>query len=102
MNNTKWTEIFKLFYYGVECSSNPVPICWTTRTIDGVLYRDSTWSHFGVDMEGFKKIDWLRIDLTPENRTVVLNILETVHVPGEICHDCVYIYGYRTDVDYIE
>lgn len=46
--------------------------------------------------------DWLRIDLTRENRSVVLDILRKIHVPGEIQEDCVYVYGYRTDADYIQ
>ena len=101
MNNTKWTEIFKLFYYGVECSDNPVSICWTTKSLDGCLYSDSTWTHFGVGMEHSREIDWLKIHLTPENREIVLDILRKVHVPGDILPDCVYVYGYRTDADYI-
>ena len=101
MNNTKWTEIFKLFYYGVECSPNPIPIRWTTRSINGYLYSDSTWTHFGVGTEHSTEIDWLRIDLTPENREIVLEILRKVHVPGEILGDQVYIYGHRMDVDYL-
>ena len=101
MNNTKWTEIFKLFYYGVECSPNPIPIHWTTRSTNGSLYSDSTWTHFGVGMEHSMEIDWLRIDLTPDNRGIVLEILRKVHVPGEILGDQVYIYGHRMDVDYL-
>ena len=101
MNNTKWQEIFKLFYYGVECSDNPVPICWTTKSLDGSLYSDSTWTHFGVGMGHSREIDWLKIHLTPENRALVLDILKQVHVPGEIFDDCVYVYGYRMDTDYI-
>ena len=101
MNNTKWTEIFKLFYYGVECSPNPIPIHWTTKNLDGSIYSDSTWTHFGVGMEHSREIDWLKIHLTPENRDLVLDILRQVHVPGEIMDDCVYVYGYRMDVEYI-
>ena len=101
MNNTKWTEIFKLFYYGIECSPKPIPVRWTTRSLDGFLYSDSTWTHFGVGMDHSGEIDWLKIDLTPENRDVVLDILRTVHVPGEVFQNCVYVYGHRMDVDYI-
>lgn len=105
MNNTKWNEIFKEFYYGIECSLSPVlcsvRIPWTTKTINGFLYSDSTWTHFGSDSEEFKEIEWLRIDLTPQNREIVLNVLRKVHVPGEVFDDCVYVYGYRTDVAYL-
>lgn len=101
MNTTKWTDIFKRFYYGVECSPNPVPIRWTTKCLNGYVYSDNTWTHFGIGMDHSGEIDWLKIHLTPENRDVVLDILRTVHVPGEVLPDCVYVYGYRTDVDYI-
>ena len=26
---------------------------------------------------------------------------ERIHVPGEVMANCVYVYGYRTNVDYI-
>ena len=53
-------------------------------------------------MEHSKEIEWLKIDLTAENRKIVLDILRKIHVPGEVFDDCVYVYGYRTDVDYIK
>ncbi|MBQ8848702.1 MAG: hypothetical protein IJ011_00030 [Clostridia bacterium] len=106
MNNTKWTEIFKEFYYGVECADdenlNHIPIQWTTKSTNGYIYSDSTWTHFGVNMENSKEIEWLKIDLTPINRKIVLDILRKIHVPGEVLDNCVYVYGYRTDVDYIK
>ena len=105
MNDTKWAEIFKAFYYGIECSSNSelsnLQIAWTTRSLSGYLYSDTTWSHFGCSVEFSKEIDWLRIQLTPENKQVVLGILRSIHVPGEVFEDSVYVYGYRTDVDYV-
>ena len=52
-------------------------------------------------MENLKEIEWLRIDLNPMNRDIVLSILRKIHVPGEVIDDCVYVYGYRTDVGYI-
>ena len=106
MNNTKWTEIFKGFYYGVECAEDEklsrIPIPWTTKSINGYIYSDTTWAHFGVSMENSKEIEWLKIDLTPMNKNIVLAILKKIHVPGEVFDDCVYVYGYRTDVDYIK
>ena len=105
MNKTKWTEIFRAFYYGVECSPDPVlsnlQVFWTTKSTDGSIYSDYTWTHFGCSMENFKEIEWLKITLTPENRQIVLDILKQIHVPGEVFESAVYVYGYRTDVDYI-
>lgn len=100
MNDTKWTEIFKAFYYGSELSGGPV-VRWTTKNLDGYEYSDNTWTHFGVGMEHSKEIDWLKIDLTPENREFVLETLRKIHVPGEVFQDAVFVYGHRMDVDYI-
>lgn len=101
MNDTKWREIFEAFYYGVELAGGP-GIFWTTKDLQGHEYQDSTWTHFGCSMESNREIDWLRIDLTPQNRELVLDILTRIHVPGEIVGNAVYVYGYRTDVDYIK
>ena len=100
MNNTKWTEIFKAFYYGAELVGGPA-VPWTTRTLDGFVYSDSTWTHFGVGLEDSRQIDWLMIELTPENREFVLEALRKIHVPGEVLADCVMVYGHRMDVDYV-
>ena len=58
MNNTKWTEIFKEFYYGIECAEDEnlsnILIPWTTKTTNGYIYSDTTWTHFGVGMENLK------------------------------------------------
>lgn len=105
MNDTKWIEIFKAFYYDFECSDDPerkaLRIDWTTRSLNGYVYSDSTWTHFCGDGEPLKELDWLKIDLTPENRDMVLEVLRNIHVPGEIFPDCVYVYGHRMDVDYL-
>ena len=100
MNDTKWTEIFKAFYYGAELVGGPV-IPWTTKSLEGNVYSDNTWTHFGVGMEHSKEIDWLRIELTPENREYVLEALRKIHVPGEVKENWVIVYGHRMDVDYI-
>ena len=74
---------------------------WTTKSLDGDVYSDNTWTHFGVGMEDSKEIDWLMIELTPENREFVLDALRKIHVPGEVLADCVMVYGHRMDIDYI-
>ena len=102
MNNTKWNEIFNAFY-DLECSNNAnlskILIPWTTKSTNGYIYSDATWTHFGS--ENYKDIEWLKIDLTPENKEIVLNILHKIHVPGEVKENEVIVYGYRTDIDYI-
>lgn len=105
MNDTKWKEIFEAFYYGIECSDDPalsrLSVCWSTTMTDGSVYRDCTWTHFGCSMEYNREIVSLKIELTAENRQIVLDILRKIHVPGEVFGDCVIVYGYRMDVDYV-
>lgn len=52
-------------------------------------------------MDSSKDIEWLKIDLTDDNRMIVLDILRKIHVPGEVLNNSVYVYGYRADVDYL-
>ena len=103
MNNTKWNEIFRAFYYDNELKSGSTVIKWRTRDIDtGYLSEwDGTWTHFGADPQDWDKIDQLQIRLTPENKEYVLKCLKQIHVPGIVEDDTVTIFGYRTDVDYI-
>lgn len=103
MNDAKWNEIFRAFYYGVECSDDDgisdLIINWTTKTVDGFIYSDNTWSHF--DCDSYKDIEWLKIDINEKTAKIVIDALRKIHVPGEVFDDCVYVYGYRTDIDYI-
>ena len=105
MNDTKWKEIFEQFYYGIECSNDPalskLIIHWTTVSTSGDVYGDTTWTHFGCSMLSSKEIESLRIELTDENRQVVLDILRKIHVPGEVFDNYVIVYGYKSGVDYI-
>lgn len=91
---------FKAFYYGAELDGG-YAVRWTTRSLDGAVYSDNSWPHSGVTMESSWEIDWLKIDLPPENREIVLETFRIIHVPGEVLSCCVCVYGYRTDVDYI-
>lgn len=101
MNNTKWNEIFQSFYEA-ECSMN-MRIEWKTKDVNGYVYGwDGTWSHFGCEPTYYAAIEWLKIKLTDQNRETVLGILKKIHAPGELEKDCVTVYGYRTDVDYIQ
>lgn len=103
MNNTKWNKIFNAFYHNIECSNDPkisgVTIQWTTKSTNGQVYTDTTWTHFYSN--SYVDIEWLKIDLTPENRKTVIDILHQIHVPGEVTETEAIVYGYRTDVDYI-
>ena len=102
MNNTKWSEIGHKFW-DIECSED-ILIEWDVKLInyDYVEYYEDTWSHFGPDMVDHKEIEWLKIRLTPENKERVIEVLKVVHVPGEVTEDAAFVYGYRTDVDYIK
>ncbi len=101
MNNTKWKEIFDLFSVN-ECEGG-VNICWRTKDAEtGYLSSwDGTWTHFGCEPREWEFIDYLQIQLTPENQELVIKILKQVHVPGDIDKNIVTVYGYKSDVDYI-
>ena len=102
MNNTKWKEILQAFYDN-ECKAEHNIVRWRTKDKEnGYLSEwDATWTHFGTDPQDWKYIEYLQIELTPDNRDFVLKVLKQIHVPGEISDNAVTIYGYRTDCDYI-
>ena len=102
MNNTKWNEIFRAFYYDNECQRGAL-VRWRTKDIEsGYLSPwDGTWTHFGCEPRNWDCIDYLQILLTPENRDLVMETLKRIHVPGEVKDDIVTVYGYRMDVDYL-
>lgn len=102
MNNTKWNEIFKVFYQN-ECDGNIPLVRWRTRDLEtGFISKwDGTWTHFGCEPRNWEYIDYLQIELTEENREFVLQKLRRIHVPGTISNGIATIYGYRQDVDYI-
>ncbi len=107
MNNTKWKEIFEAFYYGNECLKDNLLIRWRMKNVDSINNGyicpwDGTWSHFGSEPRNWKDIDYLQIELTPENTDFVMEKIRAIHVPGEVRDNIVTIYGYRTDVDYIK
>ena len=71
MNNTKWNEIFRAFYYDNELIKDAPLISWRTKdTETGCLSNwDGTWTHFGCEPRDWDKIEYLQIQLTPENKT---------------------------------
>jgi len=103
MNNTKWNEIFRAFYYGNECEGLGLHIPWRQRSIKSgyISDWDGTWSHFGCAPRCWDEIDYLQIRLNEQNQAYVIKSLKQIHVPGEIKDDIITIYGYRTDVDYL-
>ena len=97
MNNTKWNEIFQAFY------NNGCIVMWRTMDVEnGYLSNwDASWSHFGCEPREWDKIDYFQIKLTPENKTLVIDTLKRIHVPGEIADDVITVYGYRADIGYL-
>ena len=102
MNNTKWNEIFKAFYM-YECNNVPVIIRWRTKDyINGFLSEwESTWTHFGCEPREWETIDYLQIELNNDNRSLVIEQIKKIHVPGIISNNVLTIFGYRQNVDYI-
>lgn len=102
MNNTKWDEIFKVFYMN-ECDGNIPLVRWRIKDLkSGFISRwDGTWTHFGCEQKDWKYIDYLQIELTSQNTDFVLQQIKRIHVPGTVSEKNVTIYGYRQDVEYI-
>ena len=102
MNYTKWKELLTAFYQ-LECCGSAPAVRWRTKDLEtGFLCPwDGTWSHFACDSGDWKYIDFLQIELTPENRCFVLETLRRIHVPTTVSEEIVTIYGYRQDVDYL-
>lgn len=103
MNDTKWNEIFKAFYYENELKENAMLIIWRTKDTETgfVSEWDGTWSHFGCEPREWNKIDYLQIRLNADNEKYVIDSLKKIHVPGTVEDGIVTVYGYRTDVEYI-
>ncbi|MGN0517833.1 MAG: DUF6678 family protein [Acutalibacteraceae bacterium] len=98
MNDTKWNEIFKAFYYG----NHDFSISYRTKYInEEVGYYVDDWEIFGSQFSWHKKLEWLEIELTEENKEFVIKELKRIHVPGTVSNGVATIYGYRQDVDYI-
>lgn len=102
MNDTKWNEIFTVFYQN-ECDGNIPLVRWRTKDLEtGFISNwDGSWTHFGCEPRNWKNIDYLQIELTEQNREFVLQELKRVHIPGTISNGVATIYGYRQDIDYI-
>jgi Family of unknown function (DUF6678) len=100
MNDTKWEEIRLLMY------DYPNNNQWRTKDIETgfICNWDGEWFyHFMID--GYKHIEWLEIKVkTEEIRKDILDILKSIHVPGEIFDKVIRVYGYvelGKSVDYI-
>lgn len=99
MNNTKWDEIFKAFYLHQR---NNVNIYFRKKLIEKEWdFWENDWEHFGSCFAFYKDIEYLQIELTNENRQIVLDILHVIHVPGETKGNIVTIFGYQTSCEYL-
>lgn len=103
MNDTKWNEIYRAFYYENELKPDHPLVQWRTKDKDSgyICSWEGTWTHFGCEPRNWECIEYLQIKITEENKKLVLNTLRMIHVPGDIEDGIVTVYGYRTDVDYL-
>jgi hypothetical protein len=99
MNDTKWEEIRLAMY------DYPNNRQWRTKDIEkGYIFPwDGEW--FYLRNSGYKCIQWSEIKAeTEEIRTDVLEILKSIHVPGEVFDNVIRVYGYveiGKSVDYL-
>jgi len=100
MNDTKWKELFQIFYE-LECSRK-ILTQWQTKSLTGYIHVwNNTWSHFGCEPAGYRDIEWLKIRFSTQDAEAVIQILKDIHVPGEVSQDCAIIYGHKPNADYI-
>lgn len=100
MNNTKWDEL-RLAMYGLGEMSPQ----WRTRDISGYVSPwDAEW-FYQFRAGGYASIEWVEIQITTTDQdAAVLNILRTIHLPGEQTEQGFRIYGHvpsGTPVSYI-
>jgi hypothetical protein len=100
MNNTKWVEIRLAMY------EYPNIRKWRVKDIEtgNIGSWDGEW-YYHFKLGGYKTIEWLEIKAeTEEIRNDVLEILNSIHIPGEVLDDVIRVYGYveiGKPVDYI-
>lgn len=102
MNDTKWNEIFMVFYQN-ECDGNIPLVRWRTKDLEtGFISNwDGSWTHFGCEPRNWKNIDYLQIELTEQNQEFVLHELKRIHISGTFSDGIATIYGHRQNIDYI-
>lgn len=100
MNDTKWEEI------RLAMNDYPNNRQWRTKDLEKgyICPWDGEW-FYHFRNSGYKYIQWLEIKTeTEEIRTDILEILKSIHVPGEIFDDVIRVYGYveiGKSVDYL-
>ncbi len=101
MNNTKWNELCETFWNASNSRELDMTIPYRTRWNGYESGWDLGWEHFGCMADDYKSLEWLQIQLTPENRRFVLDTLHRIHVPGEVQGDTVIVYGHAVSGDYL-
>ena len=104
MNHTKWEEIRRAML------DFPKQNMWRTKDVETGYMSDwdGDWFyHFKIngDKTSFKTIEWLEIKCENEEiKKELVNVLQEIHVPGEILSGSIKIYGHvktGTYIDYI-
>ncbi|MEH7309221.1 DUF6678 family protein [Neobacillus drentensis] len=94
MNNTKWEEIREAML------DSPNVHQWRTKDIETgyICPWDGEWFyHFKIEgvVDSYKTIEWLEITAETEKmRKEVLEILQNIHVAGEVLDNAIRVYGY--------
>ncbi len=90
MNNTKWDKV-RLAMAALDPSPS-----YRTRCIDNgyISNWDYEWFyHFRIG--GYEFIEWLEVFCeTEQEKSIVLNALKSIHIPGEEIPTGFMIYGY--------
>ena len=101
MNDTKWDEL-RLGMHGLESLSPR----WRTKDVQSgyVSEWDTEWFHH-FRAGGYATIEWVEL-ATPDDaqRQAVLDVLERIHLPGEVTADGFKVFGFVESgqpVDYL-
>ena len=102
MNNTKWNEL----RVAMHRLGQPYPK-WRTKCVENgyVSDWDADWLEH-LPLCGYEIIEWLEIKVASDDQAAaVLNVLRSVHLPGEKIAGGYRVYGYLSPgaaVDYIK
>jgi hypothetical protein len=99
MNDAKWKEL-RLAMYGLGAESPR----WRTRAVSTgfVCEWDQEW-FYHFSRRGYEDIEWLEINTaSAEQRSAVLALLKSIHVPGHMIENGFRVYGHVESVTAVE
>lgn len=95
MDNMQWNKLFSAFFSAEE---EGIEIPFTLRTSVGPLERrDAYWEKFGTEWKNARDYHSIKIRLTEQNRTLVLDTLASLEVPHTVVGDTVVVMAHPVE-----